>query len=458
MKQATSPLTLGTESIGKLLAQYAIPGIVAMTAASIYNITDSVFIGHGVGALAISGLALTFPIMNLAAAFGSLVGAGASALMSVRLGQKDYDTANKVLGNVFVLNLIIGLLFSIITITFLKPILYFFGASDATFPYAYDYLKVILIGNVVTSIYMGLNALLRSSGHPQKAMYATIFTVILNLILTPLFIFVFDWGIKGSAWATVIAQVVMLLWQIYFFSNKNHLVHLKKGVFKLERKIVIDSFSIGLSPFFMNIAASVIVIVINQSLSRHGGDLSVGAYGIVNRVVFFFAMVVIGINQGMQPIAGYNYGAQLYDRVEKVLRTTILYATALTTFGFVIGQFFPVSVASLFTSNPDLTAEAVKGLRIVTLFFPIIGFQMVTAIFFQSIGKAKKSIFLTLTRQLIFLLPCLIIFPHFWGVAGVWYSMPVADVASSIVAGLLLKNQFKQFSQARVARSNSDNF
>ncbi|MDD3167475.1 MAG: MATE family efflux transporter [Bacteroidales bacterium] len=443
-----SPLSLGTERIGKLLAQYAIPAIIAMTASSLYNITDSVFIGHGVGALAISGLALTFPVMNLAAAFGSLVGAGASALMSVRLGQKDYDTANKVLGNVFVLNIVLGLLFTLIMLFFLKPTLYFFGASDATLPYAYDYLKVILYGNVITHMYMGLNALLRSSGHPKKSMYATIGTVVLNLILTPLFIYQFGWGIQGSAWATVLSQALMLVWQISIFSNKKHFIHLKKGVFKLKKKIVLDSLSIGLSPFFMNAAASVIVIFINQGLSRYGGDMAVGAYGIVNRVVFLFAMIVLGLNQGMQPIAGYNYGAQQYDRVDKVLKMTIFYATGVMFVGFLIGQFFPSAVASVFTTDEQLIEHAVRGLRIVMIFFPIIGFQMVTSNFFQSIGKAHKAIFLSLTRQMIFLLPCLIIFPQIWGVNGVWYSLPVADLASSVVAGIVLFNQLKQFRRA----------
>ena len=440
-----SPLSLGTERIGKLLAQYAIPAIIAMTASSLYNITDSVFIGHGVGALAISGLALTFPVMNLAAAFGSLVGAGASALMSVRLGQKDYDTANKVLGNVFVLNIVLGLLFTLIMLFFLKPTLYFFGASDATLPYAYDYLKVILYGNVITHMYMGLNALLRSSGHPKKSMYATIGTVVLNLILTPLFIYQFGWGIQGSAWATVLSQALMLVWQISIFSNKKHFIHLKKGVFKLKKKIVLDSLSIGLSPFFMNAAASVIVIFINQGLSRYGGDMAVGAYGIVNRVVFLFAMIVLGLNQGMQPIAGYNYGAQQFDRVDKVLKMTIFYATGVMLVGFLIGQFFPSAVASVFTTDEQLIEHAVRGLRIVMIFFPIIGFQMVTSNFFQSIGKAHKAIFLSLTRQMIFLLPCLIILPQIWGVNGVWYSLPVADLASSVVAGIVLFNQLKQF-------------
>ena len=227
MHQKDLPITLGTENIGKLLLQYSIPAIIAMTAASLYNITDSIFIGHGVGALAISGLALSFPLMNLAAAFGSLVGVGASTLMSMRLGQKDYDTANKILGNVFILNIILGLAYSVIMIAFLDPILWFFGASAATLPYAHQYMLVILLGNVVTHMYYGLNAMLRSTGRPEKAMYATLYSVLINVILNPLFIFVFKWGIEGSALATVISQTVMLLWQIKIFSNKKHFIHLK---------------------------------------------------------------------------------------------------------------------------------------------------------------------------------------------------------------------------------------
>ncbi|MDD3320214.1 MAG: MATE family efflux transporter [Paludibacter sp.] len=445
MNQKGLPITLGTEKVSKLLMQYSLPAIIAMTASSLYNITDSIFIGHGVGALAISGLAITFPLMNLAAAFGSLVGAGAATLMSVRLGQKDYSTANNILGNVFVLNLILGSAYAIIVLLFLDPILVFFGASAETLPYAHDYMFVILIGNVVTHMYMGLNALLRSIGSPQKAMYATLLTVVINLVLNPFFIFVLGWGIKGSALATIISQVAMLIWQIKLFSNKESFIHLQKGIFKLKRKIVVDSLSIGLSPFFMNAASCVIVILINQALIKQGGDLAVGAYGIVNRVVFLFVMIVMGLNQGMQPIAGYNYGAGNYERVNRVLKLTIIMAVFVMTSGFLIGEFIPHAVASVFTKDQTLIGLASNGLRIVVLFFPIVGFQMVTTNFFQSIGMAGKSIFLSLTRQLLFLLPFLLIFPSIWGINGVWYSMPVADLLSTLVAGYMLIVQYRKF-------------
>ena len=445
MESKDLPIALGTEKVGKLLMQYAIPAIIAMTASSLYNITDSIFIGHGVGALAISGLALTFPLMNLAAAFGSLVGVGASTLMSVRLGQKDYDTANKILGNVFILNIILGLAYTVVVLSFLDPILYFFGASDATLPYAHQYMVVILLGNVVTHMFLGLNALLRSTGRPQKAMYTTLCSVLINVILNPLFIFVFKWGIQGSAFATVISQVVMLVWQINIFSNKKHFIHLKKGIFRLQRKIVVDSMAIGLSPFLMNAASCVIVVLINQGLIHYGGDLAVGAYGIVNRVVFLFVMIVMGINQGMQPIAGYNFGAGHYDRVTEVLKKTLFLATGVMTLGFLIGEFSPHAVASVFTTDKTLINMASEGLRIVIVFFPIVGLPMVTANFFQSIGMAGKAIFLSLTRQLIFLLPCLLILPMIFGLKGVWYSMPAADLASSVISTYLLVSQFRKF-------------
>ncbi|WP_294536760.1 MATE family efflux transporter [uncultured Bacteroides sp.] len=444
MTEQNTPLALGTERIGKLLMQYAIPAIIAMTASSLYNMVDSIFIGHGVGALAISGLALTFPLMNLAAAFGSLVGVGASTLISVKLGQKDYDTAQRVLGNVLVLNVIIGLLFTVVTLIFLDPILYFFGGSDATVGYARDYMVVILLGNIITHIYLGLNAVLRSAGHPQKAMYATIATVLVNTLLDPLFIYVFDWGIQGAAIATITAQVLALIWQFKLFSNKNELLHFHKGIYRLKKKIVYDSLAIGMSPFLMNLAACFIVILINQGLQKYGGDLAIGAFGIVNRLVFIVVMIVMGLNQGMQPIAGYNYGAQQYLRVRKVLIVTIVAATFVTTFGFLVGMLMPELAVSIFTTDEELIRLAAKGLRITVVFFPIIGFQMVTSNFFQSIGMASKAIFLSISRQVLILIPCLLILPRYYGQFGVWVSMPVSDITASLIAGSMLIWQMKK--------------
>ena len=436
---------LGTQPIGKLLMQYAIPAIIAMTASSLYNMVDSIFIGQGVGPLAISGLAITFPFMNLGAAFGAMVGVGASTLISVKLGQKDYTTAQTVLGNVVTLNVIIGVAFSILTLLFLDPILYFFGASEDTIGYARDYMQIILAGNIFTHMYLGLNAVLRASGHPQKAMYATINTVIINTILDPLFIYGFDWGIRGAAIATIIAQVISLVWQFKLLANKNELLHLHKGIYRLQSKIVKNIIAIGLSPFCMNVASCFIVIFINKGLKEYDGDLAIGAYGIVNRLVFICVMIVMGITQGMQPIAGYNYGAQQFQRVTKVLKLSIWGATAVTTLTFLVGELMPELAVSLFTTDEGLINRAATGFHIVVIFFPIVGFQMVTSNFFQSIGLASKAIFLSLTRQLLFLLPMLIILPLFMGANGIWWSMPISDCLASLVAAILLYKQMKSF-------------
>lgn len=446
MSQDRSPLILGTENVWKLLIRYAIPSVVAMTASSLYNITDSIFIGHGVGPMAISGLAITFPLMNLGAAYGSLIGVGAATLMSLRLGQKDYQSANHILGNVFMLNLILGLAYTIIIFAFLDPILLFFGASDKTLPYAHSYMVVITLGNIISHTYLGLNAMLRSVGKPNKAMISTISTVIINAILTPVFIYVLNMGIKGAALATLISQSILLIWQIRIFSDKESFIHLQKGIYKLKKKIVFDSLSIGMAPFLINTAACLVVIVLNRSLIKYGGDLAVGAYGIINRIIFLFAMIVLGLTQGMQPIAGFNYGAKNYTRVNQVLKYTIFLATIVTTSGFIIGEFFPRAIALLFTKDNTLIELAINGLRIVVLLFPIIGFQIVTGIFFQSIGKPKQSILLSVTRQVVFLLPCLFVFPRFWDLNGVWASLPVSDFMASLLSGYLL---FKHFRKSR---------
>lgn len=455
MKQSgTIPTSLGTESIPKLLKQYAVPAIIAMTASSLYNMVDSAYIGQGVGPMAISGLAVTFPLMNLSTAFGTLVGVGASTLISVLLGQRNYSVARRVLGNVIIMNCVIGLLFMALSLLFLDPILYFFGASEATIPYAREYMQVVLIGNIITHLYFGLNAVLRAAGHPRKAMYATILTVALNTILDPIFIFVLDMGIRGAAIATVISQLVSLIWQIKIFSNKDEFLHFSKDMMKFDSKIAYRSLSIGMAPFLMNVASCFIVILINKGLQTYGdiemaggGDLSIGAYGIINRLSFLFVMVVMGFTQGMQPIAGYNYGAQLYDRVIKVLRLTIICATIVMTAGFLVAMIFPELMVKIFTSDPQLIDLSSKGARLVFLAFPIVGFQIVTSNFFQSLGMAKKAIFLSLSRQLLFLAPCLIILPRLIGVKGVWLSLPISDIISTIVTIFMLRTLLKQFNE-----------
>lgn len=450
-KQAT--LELGTKPVGKLLAQYALPAIVAMTASSLYNMIDSIFIGQGVGALAISGLAITFPLMNLSAAFGAAVGIGSSTCISVKLGQKDYAVAENIFGNSFTLNLIVGVLFGLVTLIFLDPILYFFGASEHTIPYARDYMLVIMSGNVVSQTFLGMNAVLRAASKPRQAMAATILTVILNIVLAPIFIWPLNMGIKGAAIATILSQAVALVWQLKLFSNQNEILHFQRGIYKLKSSIVKNIVSIGMSPFAMNVCACVVVIFINAGLSKYGGDLAVGAYGIASKVSFIFVMVTIGLNQGMLPIAGYNYGAQRYDRLKRVLKLAMITATVITSTGFIIAEFFPYQCARLFTTDQTLIGMAIEGIRIHMLAFPIVGCQMVITNFFQCIGKAKISIFLSLSRQMLFLLPLLIILPPIMKVDGVWTAMPISDTVASVVAFIMMANYLRKVKKNNMQQS-----
>jgi len=439
------PTELGTENIGKLLKQYALPAIIAQTAASLYNMVDSIFIGQGVGPLAISGLAVTFPLMNLSTAFGTLVGAGAATMLSVLLGQKNYKAANKVLGNVVTLNTIIGIVFMAIALIFIDPILYFFGASENTLPYAKEYITIILIGNVITHLYFGLNAAMRSSGSPKKAMGLTLFTVIFNTILDPIFIFWLDLGIAGAAWATVISQTIAMLVVIAHFNNKERPFHFEKGIFRLDMRVAKDSLAIGMGPFLMNAAACLVTLFINQQLRKYSGDLGIGAYGICNRFIFMFMMICMGLNQGMQPIAGYNYGARQYSRVREVFWKTARLAMIVTTACFIFGMFLPKAAVGIFTRDPELLELSAKAMRIMTVIFPIVGFQMIATNFFQSLGMVNKSVILSLSRQILFLLPLLYLLPLQMGADGVWISFPISDLVATLLTVFMLGRLFKKF-------------
>ncbi|MEE0890056.1 MAG: MATE family efflux transporter [Bacteroidales bacterium] len=427
-------LILGREKIGTLLLQYATPAIIAQIASSLFNVVDRIFIGQGVGALAISGLALTFPFMNLAAAFGALVGVGASALTSIKLGEKDYKTARLVLGNVIILNLIFGILFTIACLPFLEPILYALGGSEQTVGYAKEYMFIILIGNVFTHLYLGLNAVLRSAGYPTKAMYVTIFAVGLNAVLDALFILVFKWGIAGAAWATVITQVIATFVLIFIFLKQNQIVHFTKDCFKLKKKIVFDACAIGMSPFMTNLVACLVVIIVNIQLKNYGGDLAIGAYGIINSIAFTFVMIILGLTQGMQPIIGYNYGAKLQHRVLSTLKKGMIAGFVITTIGFLVAELCPRLIASAFTNDEEMINLSITGFRLFMLAFPIVGMQIVASNFFQAIGKAKIAIFLSLTRQLLFLIPALYLMPLILELNGVWLSTVVADFLSAFVS------------------------
>ena len=436
------PTELGTRSIPRLLFQYAVPAIIAMTAASLYNIVDSIFIGHigpdgnwgNSDGMAISGLALTFPLMNISVALGAMVGVGASTVISVRLGQREYKTAQHVLGNTVVLNVLLGALFMVACLIYIDPILRLFGASDATLPYARDYMVVILLGNIISHSYFGLNAVLRSAGHPEKAMYCTILTVVVNAVLDPIFIFSFGMGIRGAATATILSQLISLIWQFKLLSNKQEMLHLHRGIYRLKPGIIRQIIAVGMSPFLMNLCACLVVLLINKGMKQYGGDMAIAAYGIVNRVVFLFLMMVMGLNQGMQPIVGYNWGARQNARVWQTLKLTILCAEVVVITGFIMGELFPNTLTHLFTDNQPIIQMADRGFRIDVMVFPIVGAQMVIGNFFQSIGHAGKSIFQSLTRQMLFLIPGLIFLPPKFGLDGVWMAIPVSDAFSFFVS------------------------
>lgn len=443
------PAELGTENVSKLLKNYAVPAIIAMTAASLYNMVDSIYIGHGVSSLAISGLAVCFPLMNLSTAFGTLVGVGCSTMLSILLGQKNYDGSNKVLGNIVSLNIITGGIFALLCLVFLNPILTFFGATAQTLHFARQYMEIILIGNIITHLYFGLNAAMRSSGNPTFAMRLTLFTVIFNAMLDPLFIFTFGMGVRGAAIATVIAQACALAIITVSFSRKDKAVHFERGILRLDWGIAKSSLSIGMGPFLMNSAACLVSMFINQQLLKYAGDLGIGAFGINYRITFLFLMVVMGFNQGMQPIAGFNYGARQYSRVKAVYKLTVYWAVGISTLGFIASELTPELMCGIFSSDSQLLEISVNGLRKTNLVLPLVGFQMVSTNLFQSLGMVRKSIFLSLVRQLLILVPCVYLLPSFLGADGIWYSFPISDAIASIITLAMIIALFRKFGKLK---------
>ena len=422
---------LGTAPIHKLLFKYALPAIIAMTATSLYNIVDTIYIGHGCGALALGALTVAKPFMDICAAFGSLVGVGASSLLAIYLGEKDYEKANRVLGNVIVMNIILSAIVMAVGLMWLDPILMAFGASEDTLVYAHEYMEIILYGNILTHIYFGLNSMLRSAGHPRFSMTATIVAVVINVILDPIFIFGLDMGVRGAALATVLSQAVAVIWQFTKFLDKNELIRFHRGIWRLNKHITVRALAIGMSPFLYNIAHCFVVIIINNQLKAFGGDLAIASYGVINRLTFVFAMIVMGLNQGMQPIAGYNYGARHYDRMLRSFYLTCLYATGVMGIAFILGECFPEAMTRIFTHDGELISRTIRPMRIICSTMLIIGF---------SIGKAGKAIFLSLTRQVIYLIPLALFLPAIFAdpLDGVWWSIPLSDTLSAITAVIVL--------------------
>ena len=450
-----APTELGTKKISALLREYAIPGIIAMTATSLYNMVDSIYIGHipGDGAMALTAIGVCFPLMNLGTAIGTLAGVGISTLTSILLGQKNYVTANKLLPNLVTLNVVLGGLFSLLTLIFMDPLLRFFGATDATIGFASSYMTVITIGFIFTHLYFGMNAMLRATGHPERAMALTLFTVILNAVLDPLFIYAFDMGVKGAAVATVLCQMLSLAYCIWYFSSERNIVHFGRRIFGFSWRLARTTLGIGLGPFLMNSASCIVNMFINQQLLKYGGDYAIGAYGIINRFSFLFFMVVMGINQGMQPIASYNFGARNGDRVKAVYKLSVIWATAIMVVGFIFSEFLPGLSCSIFTNDPELKALAVHGMRLINLALPIIGFQIISTNLFQCLGMVRQSVFLSLSRQLIFLLPCLYALPLAWGIEGVWLSYPVSDTIAFIVTLFMVMHLIKKLKAIEEAKT-----
>lgn len=446
----TSPQSLGTAPIGKLLVQYSGPAIIASVATSLYNIIDSIFIGQGVGPMAIAGLAITFPLMNLVIGFCTLIAVGGATISSIFLGQKNAPRATETVNTVMVLCLVHALVFGSLTYIFLDPVLRLFGATDATIPFATEFIKVILWGTPISYVFIGLNNIMRATGYPKKAMMSALLSVAVNIVFAPIFIFKLEWGIAGAAWATILGQTAALIWVLTHFISKKSFIHFDFKVGFFNTLIVKRIYSIGLSPFLMNATACFVVVFLNKSLLHYAGDMgniAVGAYGILNRTTMFFVMIVFGVTQGMQPILGYNFGARDWGRVKTTLHKGILTGTAITALGWILTQVFPDTLSRLFTTDPAMISMARTAYRIYFVIYPVVGAQIVIQNYFQSIGKPKLSIFLSLTRQLIYLLPLLYFLPRHFGVDGIWASMTGSDFLAFITAIVVLIVTTKKFSK-----------
>ncbi|HYF83841.1 MAG TPA: MATE family efflux transporter [Clostridia bacterium] len=430
---------LGEEKVSKLLVKFSIPAIVGMLVNALYNVVDRIFIGNSVGSLGIAGITIGFPIMLAIMAFAMLIGIGANSLISIRLGEGKKEEAELILGNAMVLLIVAAVIISAIGLIFLEPLLRSFGASEAVLPYAKDYLGIILWGTVAQTIGFGMNNFIRAEGNPKIAMFTMLIGAILNTILAPIFIFVFGWGIKGAAIATVLSQTVSAVWVLYhFLGGKSILkVHLKN--LKLHLPMVVKIITLGAAPFLMQMAASLLNVIMNKSLTVYGGDIAVSGMGVVMSITMLILMPIFGINQGAQPIIGYNYGALKFDRVKKALKLAIFAATSIAFIGFIATRIFPYQLVAMFNrEDAELIKFGARAIKIFLIFLPIIGFQIVSSNYFQAVGKPKHASFLGLSRQVLILIPALLILPRFYGLDGVLMAGPVADLTSSIITGIFL--------------------
>lgn len=441
---------LAKESIGKLLIKFSIPAVIGMLVNALYSVVDRVFVGRGVGSIALSGVAVTFPITNIIMGAGLLVGAGSAAVVSIKLGQKKIDQAENIVGNAVVLSVILSVIVSIVGLIFLEPILKMFGASAETMPYAKTFGRILLAGAVLQNIGFGLNPIIRSEGDPKTAMKTMLIGAVLNFAINPILIFGFKLGVAGSAIATIISQSVCTIWILTYFTKGKSLLKIKRVNMKLKKSVIKQIISIGMSPFAMQVAASLVTIVINKSLVEYGGDLAVGAYSLISSIAILIIMPTLGVNQGAQPIIGYNFGAKNISRVKKALKYGTIVNTCISVTGFILVELFPTQIIKIFnTSDTKLIEIGTNGLAITLMMFGFVGIQTSCVNYFQSVGKAKYSMILSLLRQIVFLIPLVLILPRFLGLNGIWIAAPVADFTSSMIALILVVIEMKKLGEIK---------
>lgn len=443
---------LGEEKVGKLLWKFSAPAIVGMGVNALYNVVDSIFVGNGVGEIGLAAVAIAFPIMIILMAFGVLIGVGASSLVSIRLGQKRINEAEKILGNAYMLASIGMTGLSMLMLIFLEPILISLGAEANVLPYAKDFTGIILLGSVFMHIGFGMNTIIRAQGDPKTAMMTMFISAGINVVLNPLFIFVFHMGISGSAWATVVAQAVSAIWVTLHFIGKRSFLKLRISNMVPDKNIIWQIMKNGLSPFLMQFAASIVTVLFNQSLLKYGGEMAIASMGIIQRVAMLLIMPMFGISQGLQPIIGFNYGAKKFNRVIEALKLGIFFATCLSIIGFAIVQVFDSKIISLFNQNPDLITMGGEGIKIVLAMLPIIGFQLISAQYFQAVGKAKPAVILGISRQVILLIPLILFMPNVFGLMGAWIATPLADLGAALITGVFLRREYRKL---RINNMNS---
>lgn len=437
---------LGTEKIGKLLLKFSIPAIIGMVVNMLYNVVDRIYIGHieGVGGLAITGVGITMPITSIITGVGMLIGIGTSASISLAFGSNNRHKAEKILGNGFSSILVASIAIAIFGNIFGHSIVSMFGGSENTIPFALEYLRPLMIGTVCNLMAFGLNHSISSDGNPNVAMFTMIIGAIINIILDPILIFGLDLGIRGAAYATVISQFVAGCWVIYYFTkNKKSSIKLKCLDMKFDKESMKTIFAIGMAPFCMQLAGSLVQVVANKSLLVYGGDMAIGAMAVITSVCTIFIMPIFGLNQGAQPIIGYNYGAKQFDRVKRTYIYGLISCTIILVVSFLIIQVFPEAAISLFNKDPELTNIALDGIRVYLFSLPIIGIQMTSSNYFQAIGKPKNAMIIGLTRQVIFLIPSFLIFSHLWGLEGIWIAGPIADTLAVIVSSIAIIIEFR---------------